>query len=148
VTQNAVLRLCRALETVTPASLCDYYRLATLQIRRELLDLVRHHYGPHGQAGKHQSDAAFSGSNPPPALYEQADLTHDPDQLALWTEFHRAAQNLPPEEQEVFDLVYYQGMTPAQAAELLNVSPRTVKRRYHAAGLKLHEATGGKLPGV
>src|SRR5207247_1933012 len=45
VAQNAVVRLCRALETVTPPSLRDYYRLAALQIRRELLDLVRHHYG-------------------------------------------------------------------------------------------------------
>src|SRR4051794_19169789 len=46
VLQSALLRLCRALEKVPPPTLADYYRLAALQIRRELLDLVRHYYGP------------------------------------------------------------------------------------------------------
>src|SRR5262245_23695792 len=55
VVQSALLRLQRALEAVKPASLRDYYRLAALQIRRELLDLVRHHYGPLGEGGRHQS---------------------------------------------------------------------------------------------
>ncbi|HYT94726.1 MAG TPA: ECF-type sigma factor, partial [Gemmataceae bacterium] len=114
VAQNAVMRLARALETVAPASLADYYRLATLQIRRELLDLVRHHYGPHGQGGKHQSNVAPSGSGAQPALYDAPDTTHDSSQLALWTEFHRHAQNLPAEEQEVFDLVYYQALSHAE----------------------------------
>src|SRR4051794_13333476 len=57
VLQNALIRLHRALQTVAPATPRDFYRLATLQIRRELRDLVRHHFGPQG-SGAHERDAA------------------------------------------------------------------------------------------
>ncbi len=146
VLQNALLRLSRALEAVTPPSLRDYYRLATLQIRRELLDLVRHHFGPHGDAGKHQTGGDdLSGASAPPA-YERSDVTHDPGELAAWGEFHRQAAALPAEEQEVFDLLWYQGVTHVEAAAVLGVSAKTVKRRWQAACLKLHDALGGRLP--
>src|SRR4051812_38817714 len=49
VMQNALVRLYRALEGVAPPSPRDFFRLATLQIRRELIDLVRHYYGAEGQ---------------------------------------------------------------------------------------------------
>ena len=41
----------------------------------------------------------------------------------------RAIDELPEEEREVFDLVRIQGMTQAEAAQLLGVSAVTVKRR-------------------
>jgi RNA polymerase sigma-70 factor (ECF subfamily) len=149
VLQGALLRLWRALEQVTPASLRDYYRLATLQIRRELIDLSRHHYGPQGQAARHATNAAWDGPSASAApLYEQASRTLESSQLALWSEFHQQAEKLPEEEGEVFDLVYYQGVSQVEAAALLNVSARTVKRRYQAACLKVHEALGGALPGM
>src|SRR4051794_40935927 len=44
VLQNSLLRLCRALEAVQVESLAHFYNLAALQIRRELLDLVKHHF--------------------------------------------------------------------------------------------------------
>src|SRR5688572_5186475 len=53
VLQNAQVRLLRALEAVNPASLRDFFALASAQIRRELLDLARHYFGPEG-AGKRQ----------------------------------------------------------------------------------------------
>ncbi len=146
VLQNALLRLHRALEAVKPASLRDYYRLAALQIRRELLDLVRHHYGPLGEGGRHQTGADGTGSATP--AYERPDPSLDPGRLALWSEFHRQVQALPEEEREVFDLIYYQGMSQVEAAELLGVAARTIKRRWQAASLKLHEALGGQLPGT
>src|SRR5262245_330879 len=57
VMQNAVLRLCRALADVTPPTARDYFRLAALQVRRELLDLARHYYGPQGAGAHHASHA-------------------------------------------------------------------------------------------
>ena len=48
VLQNALLRLLRALRTVRPDSMRSFYGLAAEQIRRELLDLARHFYGPQG----------------------------------------------------------------------------------------------------
>src|SRR5262245_55661084 len=39
VLQNALIRLLRSLEAIRPASTRDFFNLATVQIRRELLDL-------------------------------------------------------------------------------------------------------------
>jgi RNA polymerase sigma-70 factor (ECF subfamily) len=95
VLQSALIRLHRALETVRPASLREFYRLAALQIRRELIDLARHHHGPEGPGAHHESvapaDAAGQGRDP-------SDSTHRPDRLASWAEFHEQASALPAEE--------------------------------------------------
>src|SRR5213078_2084837 len=57
VLQNALLRLLRS--------------LATVQIRRELIDLARHYYGPHGQGAHH-------ASTPPPAADESGPRRNEP----------------------------------------------------------------------
>jgi RNA polymerase sigma-70 factor (ECF subfamily) len=145
VLQSAMLRLFRALETVTPATLREFYRLAALQIRRELVDLARHYFGPESAGAHHDSVAAAQPGAPAPAL-DPADSTHRPDRLADWAEFHEQVSALPDEEQEVFDLLWYQGLTHAEASGLLGVSTKTVQRRWHAACLRLHEALGGDLP--
>src|SRR5262245_882866 len=44
VMQNALVRLWRALQDVRPATPREFCGLATLQIRRELLDLARHYF--------------------------------------------------------------------------------------------------------
>jgi RNA polymerase sigma-70 factor (ECF subfamily) len=147
VLQNALVRLDRALQQVTPATLRDFYRLATLQIRRELIDLARHHYGPEGGGRRHQSNLPSDSDASGQPAYEAADASNGPDQLALWSEFHQQVQKLPPLEREVYDLIYYQGLKFTEAAAVLNVSARTVTRHWHAANLKLHDALGGVLPG-
>jgi RNA polymerase sigma-70 factor (ECF subfamily) len=48
VCQNALLRLHKALQTVPLESVEQFFRLAATQIRRELLDLARHYFGPEG----------------------------------------------------------------------------------------------------
>jgi RNA polymerase sigma factor (sigma-70 family) len=146
VVQNALIRLLRALQTVVPPSPRDFYRLATLQVRRELLDLARHYYGPEGAGAHHHTqrpDAAES-----PSAHAPADVSLEPGRLALWSEFHQQAEALPEEEREVFDLIWYQGFGHTEAAELLQVHPRTVKRRWQSACLKLHDALHGDLPGL
>jgi RNA polymerase sigma factor (sigma-70 family) len=55
-------------------------------------------------------------------------------------------ERLPDEEREIFDLLWYQGLSQAEAAALLHVSERTIKRRWQAARLKLHEALQGASP--
>src|SRR4051812_15323811 len=55
VLQSALLRLLRALESVRPDSTRAFFGLAAEQIRRELLDLARHYYGPEGEGANHDS---------------------------------------------------------------------------------------------
>jgi RNA polymerase sigma-70 factor (ECF subfamily) len=147
VLQGALIRLHRALETVTPPTPRDFYRLAALQVRRELIDLARHYFGPERPGAHHESVGEREDDQTrPAALDPAADSTSGPDRLADWAAFHEQASALPAEEQEVFDLIWYQGLTHADAAQVLAVSTKTVQRRWHAACRRLHEALGGELP--
>jgi RNA polymerase sigma factor (sigma-70 family) len=141
VLQNASLRLYRSLGQVKPATVSEFFRLAAANIRRELLDLAKHYYGPQGQGAKHASIGGASAS-----AFEQPGSAENSSRLATWAEFHRQAELLPAEEREVFDLLWYQGLSQAEAAGLLNVSERTVKRRWQSARLYLHNALHGELP--
>jgi RNA polymerase sigma-70 factor (ECF subfamily) len=141
VLQNALLRLVAALREVKPRTPREFLALATLQIRRELLDLARKFYGPHGM-GANQDSAAAAGPHAP-TPEEKADLSHEPCSLAQWSELHQQIDALPDEEREVVGLLFYQGLSQAEAAEVLNVSVRTVQRRWHASLCKLHGTWNG-----
>jgi RNA polymerase sigma-70 factor (ECF subfamily) len=58
--------------------------------------------------------------------------------------FHEAVERMPVEEREVFDLLWYQGMTHGQAAKALGVATKTVQRRWASARLLLQDALNGK----
>ena len=145
VFQNAMLRLHRTLADVTPKTVRDFFRLAALNVRRELLDLAKHYYGPRGLGAHHASRGPERDSRdtPPDPAATSGD---EPSRLAAWTELHARVEQLPDEEREVFDLLWYQGLPQAEAAALLGVSERTIKRRWASARLKLYEALGGTLP--
>jgi RNA polymerase sigma-70 factor (ECF subfamily) len=148
VFQNAMLRLCRALQEITPGSVREFFRLAAVQVRRELIDLARHYYSPYGLGAKQQSLAIGKGpSSTRDAAYDPADSSQDPTRLAAWSEFHEQIGALPDEEREIFDLIWYQGLTQAEAARLLQVSTRTLERRWQAARLHLYDSLHGNLPG-
>ena len=148
VVQNALMRLYRSLADVQPASAVEFYRLAALNIRRELLDLTKHYYGPQGLGANYVStDTGPVPSGIGPA-YDRPAADDDPNDLEAWTAFHEQVENLPAEEKEVFDLLWYQGVSQAQAAGLLTVSERTIKRRWASARLALHQALGGRLPKI
>jgi RNA polymerase sigma factor (sigma-70 family) len=132
VPQNALLR---ALESVRPASMRDFFGLAAEQMRGELLGMVRHFYGPQGDGAHHDSvggqDDSHNPGNEPP------DQVEEPGDLERWSRFHEMAR-LPAEEREVVSLVFYRGWQQAAVAELLQISVRTVRRRWESALVTLH----------
>lgn len=136
---NAMMRLHRALESVQPASVRHFLNLAGTQIRRELLDLKKHYYGPEGIGRNHHTDR----QSPDTAAGPLANAVHEPEDLSEWGEFHEAVERLPEETREVFNLVYYQGLTQQEAADVLEVGLSTVKRRWQAARVELHDRLGG-----
>jgi RNA polymerase sigma-70 factor (ECF subfamily) len=145
VLQNAILRLHRALRQLPVETAQDFFRLAALNIRRELLDLAKHYYGPRGHGAHHATPGSHADTRGPEAE-ALADPSQEPGRLAVWGEFHERIASLPQEERETFDLLYYQGLAQAEAAKLLGVSERTIKRRWQAARLALHEALQGEVP--
>jgi RNA polymerase sigma-70 factor (ECF subfamily) len=147
ICQNASLRLWNALKSTRPTTAVEFHRLAALQIRRELIDQVRSFFGPEGMAAHHESnaDSASSGHGFPPA-YESPESTHDPAKLTRWAEFHERVALLPDDERAVFDLVWYQGLPQAEAAQVLAISERTLKRRWLSARLALGQILDGTPP--
>lgn len=146
VVQNVALRLYRTLESVTPESTRDFLRLASLNIRRELLDLSRHYFGPQGLGTLHASTPDDTSANGNGGRNDPSARADDPAGLEAWAEFHRQVDALPDEEREAFDLIWYQGLPRAEAAELLGVSERTLMRRWQAARLAIFDALDGQLP--
>src|SRR5437667_8273767 len=65
VLQNALVRLVGALRSVKPQTTRDFLALASLQIRRELIDLARHYYGPEGIGAHHDSHGKGDSQHPP-----------------------------------------------------------------------------------
>lgn len=133
VLQNALLRLLNALRDVKPTSPRDFFALAAVQIRRELIDLARHFQGPNGIGANHPPTPL--GANGPP---DPPDARHKPESMAHWGELHQRIQQLPEEEREVVGLLFYQGLPQAEAAEILGLSLRTLQRRWHSALAALH----------
>jgi RNA polymerase sigma factor (sigma-70 family) len=136
VLQNALLRLMRALKQHRPGSMRDFFGLAAELIRRELIDLARHYYGPQGY-GTHHAEALPEGGDSSMTSFEPAEPTEDPEELERWCAFHEAVVELPTEEREVVGLIFYNGWTQVQVAELFQVAERTVRRRWDSALAKL-----------
>jgi len=154
VLQNATIRLMRALTDFASKQAADgggrdfhtadFFRLAALQIRRELLDLTKHY---RRQQGDTPLDRAAEGSGAG-AAEPSGPGSLAPTALAEWAEFHEKAATLPDKPREVFQLLWYGGLTQAEVAELLAVDVRTVKSRWQQARLALYDALGGRIPGV
>jgi RNA polymerase sigma-70 factor (ECF subfamily) len=142
VLQNAMLRLYRTLKDVPPQTVADFLRLAALNIRRELLDLCKRYCGPQGMGAHH----ATLGPDQEGALDTPGQESLDPGSLGVWSEFHEQVERLDDEERAVFDLLWYQGLSQTEAAEVLGVTERTIKRRWQSARLKLHDAMQGEIP--
>ncbi|HVC97875.1 MAG TPA: sigma-70 family RNA polymerase sigma factor [Pirellulales bacterium] len=145
VLQGALLRLHRALSQAKLESSRHFFNLAALQIRRELLDLSRHHFGALGPGAKHYSDPQGRAADDAEAPLDRL-RAFEPQSLESWGEFHAAVEALPEEAREVFNLVWYDGLSQQEAAEVLGVSARTVKRRWQEAKVALHQALDGEAP--
>ncbi|WP_010585756.1 RNA polymerase sigma factor [Schlesneria paludicola] len=139
VLQNALLRLHQALVTIRPSGAQQFFGLAAMQIRRELIDMTRHHFGPEGAAAKHQTDSVQLMSGGDSILDGHPDVQSEPSSLEEWTAFHEAVQRLPDPEREVFDLYWYEGFDQKTIARLLNVTDRTVKNRWRSAKLAIRD---------
>ena len=146
VLQNATIRFLRALDDATPESPAHLVNLATVQIRRELVDLARKHRGPESQASHHESNSLRVDGR----LLMWVDVADDPHAaepgLDRWMAFHAAAAALAEEDRQIFDLAWFLGANQAEVAEHLGCSVRTVKRRWDEIKRQLRDACGGEMP--
>ncbi len=133
------LRLLQALQKSEPPTVADFFRLAAHKIRQVLLDLAareRRRLDREVPAGG-QTSSADGG------LPEPSDRSHDPAQLALWTELHTLVAQLPEAERAVFEMHYYLGLPQAEIARVLELHPRKVSYLWVAATDRLARSLSG-----
>jgi len=132
--QASMIRLMKSLTSASPDSVGQFVGLAATQMRRTLLDLSRHHFGKQGQGQNHQSvDQKAAEASPPfPAAN-----TNEPISMEDWSAFHTAIETLAEEPRQVFELIWYAGLTQVEAAATLGISRRTLIRRLNQARTEL-----------
>jgi RNA polymerase sigma factor (sigma-70 family) len=128
-----VERLLKALREARPTTVRQFFSLAGQHMRWELNDLARRLDNAPAVVG------ALAGSVPAPADSDSG-LSVDCRRMIA------VIDGLPPEEREAFDLVRIQGMTQPEAAEVLGVSAKTVKRRLDRGLQLLTEQLGDLRP--
>jgi RNA polymerase sigma factor (sigma-70 family) len=126
-------RLLKALREARPGTVRQFFALACQHMRWELNDLARRL--DHRPAAVELQDGLV------PAMQDSGSaLTPDGRRMI------EAIDGLPQEEREAFDLVRIQGLTHPEAAEVLGVSPKTVKRRLDRGLRMLTEHLGDLCP--
>jgi RNA polymerase sigma factor (sigma-70 family) len=121
-----VERLIKAMRSIRPQTVREFFALANQHIRWELNDLVR-------RLDEQPAVVELREELVPAPANSDSVLT--PDALFIL----KAIESLPVDEREVFDLVRVQGLTQAEVAEVLGVSTKTVQRRLNRSLLMLAE---------
>jgi RNA polymerase sigma factor (sigma-70 family) len=139
VSQEAAIRLMRALDQMSFRSPRDLMAIAVTQIKRVLLDMARHYGGPMSDAANHAS----VGGQDDDALAAVADGVSP---LERWTALHEAIERLPEPNREVFHHVWYMGADQETVARLLGVSTRSVKRYWREAREQIRRDLANEPP--
>ena len=128
-------RMLKALREARPRTVREFFALAGQHMRWELNDLAR-------RLDSHPAALELrEGQLPAPASSESG-------LSPVGRRMLETIDNLPEDEREAFDLVRIQGLTYAEAAELIDVSPKTVQRRLDRGLRLLTERLGDLGPGA
>ncbi len=82
-----------------------------------------------GRLGERLADSFIDGAIPDPSTAHE----HRAEQQRV----HEALARLSPEDGELVTLIAWEGLTPAQAATVLGLSPGTARVRLHRARIRL-----------
>ena len=118
--------LLKALRSIHPQTVRQFFALANRHMRWQLSDLAR-------LLDKQPVSVAVCEELVPAPAGGSSCITPVGHRML------EAIDNLPEDEREAFDLVRLQGLTHAEAAEVLDVSAKTVQRRLNRASLLLAE---------
>jgi RNA polymerase sigma-70 factor (ECF subfamily) len=136
VANEAALAMYQLLAQIQPVTPRDFFRLAGQRIRWLLLNRAK------------QLDRARRElrENQPPG--DLIDRPEEGDAPAFLAALYEQIEALPAKEREVVDLLYFHGLSQAEAAAICGVTERTVRRYWAAAQLKLLRGLQGHLPSV
>ena len=116
-----VERLLKAMRSVRPPTVRQFFTLVNQHMRWELNDVARR-LDEQPSAVEVCEDLV-----PAPPASSDSQLTPDGQRIL------KAIDELPEDEREVFGLVHIQGLMQVEVAEVLGVSVRTVQRRLNSS---------------
>jgi RNA polymerase sigma-70 factor (ECF subfamily) len=122
-------------------TLAEFFGHTSAWMRDVLCDRLRKAYGR--DDNRPAALPLYGSPSDTGPRHELASSTLDGEKLRRWTEFHEAVARLPDDLRAVFDLLWYQGMSQAEAAALLGIAVPTVKLRWMKARLRVQQALGG-----
>jgi RNA polymerase sigma-70 factor (ECF subfamily) len=128
-----VERLLKALREARPGNVRQFFALANQHMRWELNDLAR-------RLDERPAGVELREGLAPAPASSGSGLHPDARRMLA------AIDGLPEEEREVFGLVRIQGTTQAEAAQVLNVSIKTVQRRLNRGLVLLAERLSDLRP--
>jgi RNA polymerase sigma-70 factor (ECF subfamily) len=131
---GVVAGLLKALQTIRPQTVRQFFALANQHMRWQLNDLARLL-----DERPRAAPLAESGVAAPPSSGDSR-LSQDARRML------RAIEGLPEAEREVFELVRLQGLTHAEAANVVGVAVKTVQRRLNRARLLLADELADLRP--
>jgi len=103
---------------------------ACAMVRQVLLEIAQgqRRLEPERKGGDCAMDQTQTYAGSDPALTE-----HEAGNLAVLTEFHQQVETLPDDLRTVFELRYYGGFSQPEIAQMLELDPKQVSRRWLAA---------------
>lgn len=147
VVNEAYPRLDKALVDLKPGDVRQFLALASLKMRQTLLDMVRRLNG-RGEIERPDvvplqapgADGVIRGAEPATGGDEMFGRARGMDVLD-------SIEKLGDSQREVIELLYFQGLTQAEAGAVLGVSEDTVKRRWAEARVTLFTRLKAYRPG-
>lgn len=143
--------------------LADYQRHPSLSFylwlrgvaANKLRELHRYHLGTHMRDARRETPM-FAGSAPETSSHALAQLLADsatsPSHVAMRAELHarllRILEQLDPRDREVLTLRHFEQLTPAETADVLQVSVKAADMRYLRALKRLKEVLTVSAEGI
>jgi RNA polymerase sigma factor (sigma-70 family) len=139
ILHDVLLKMLKKIKSNPPSCAQEFFAIVSRDIRNHLVDQLRYFLG--------RVDAADESRPSRDKLYGPCDAldievqqqTYDPSKIQLWTEFHQCADQLPEELRLVVDLMFYQGFTQEESANVLAISRKVLRNRWTKAKLILSE---------
>jgi RNA polymerase sigma factor (sigma-70 family) len=147
IVQGAALRLARAFDSMAPVDARHLLGLVATQVRRELIDLARRYRGAESFAFHHETNSIRMADQQLFHSDAAVDTAEgDREQVNSWTRLHDVADTLDDEDRELFNLVWYLGLSQQQVSLALGCSVRTVARRWDLVKRHLVRRLEGQAP--
>lgn len=142
ITQKLVIRLHKMLDGLVPEDTASYFKLASQNLRWVLQDLARSSIA----RNQIKNSGDMSTSVKRNELLNSKDRDGGPSSYAEWTEFYEKIDLLPEENKQLFDLLWFQGLSQDEAAKFLDIPLRTLARRWMTTRILIRTLINNQTP--